>query len=115
VSEENAKCEDTYYLFTLSQRKGVLCPQPLRVVVFFRPQSEGRDSANLEGKKKQKETDFGKLFFNFHRGESREFTDLEYVITFATRRTSETLIPNINQKTFYFDVSFCAQLKEKHT
>jgi hypothetical protein len=104
-------------LFTLSQRKGVLCPQPLRVSSSFFDRRAKEEIAQIskKGKKKQKETDFGKLFFNFHRGESREFTDLEYVITFATRRTSETLIPNINQKTFYFDVSFCAQLKEKHT
>jgi len=82
---------------------------------FFDRRAKEEIAQISKEKKKQKETDFGKLFFNFHRGESREFTDLEYVITFATRRTSETLIPNINQKIFYFDVSFCAQLKEKHT
>jgi len=74
MSEENAKCEVTYYLFTLSQRKEEfsrsLSTQPLRVVVFFDREME--DDEILRGKKKQKETTLEKALFQFSR--EKEFT-----------------------------------------
>ena len=85
MSEENAKCEDTHYLFTLSQRKGVLCPQPLRVVCLFSTAELIKEDSEISKEKKAKRDDFGKLSFSISIAVSRESREEKSVHSFEIR------------------------------